>query len=525
MTSPPKNGDEAHPPLNALTLAGWWVAVPLLLSFFPLGLFLGGGSTWNRAFAIGTLFLSSCIAVLCLRLRRPRMAWGFLIPGYILLIINQWDFGMLVVAISGHEHAWALLGLDLILAATLFFISRKRGWALMLILPFASTMAHVFCAGLVWSYMVWPPSAESCGAYEEQPGVVWMTRNDPLYFGSDVVVAGDGSRVALISKVWHDTFFGGLFAYHTPGLGLIDTADPKPGETRKVRIVRVPAEAMPGYILQDNQGRIAMTLIHFRAEHAVGIVDGTMSETPRFAHLVKIPQTEDPLEPNGIFLDGDDIVVFGHDKTDQFFLEPHDVGDMMWIDSKELVPLDRWQAPSFDEQAERVRHNMRLDYIKADEDHVLMSTIGGLIIDFNLRTKKARPFREILPGAGAALDLDSKTQLIAVSDILFHRIHIVDRKTERLVRTVDLDMGPRPVRWAGEHGLVLAGSFVTGDIVAYPSDEGATQVGPTVRVGGYLRRLKYDAPSGSVYAASKCGLFRIDLEEAFGAQRTPAAGP
>ena len=164
---------------------------------------------------------------------------------------------------------------------------------------------------------------------------------------------------------------------------------------------------------------------------------------------------------------------------------------------------------------------VRLDYVDEGNGHLLMSTLGGLILDFDLRKQEATRFEDSCARSAVALALDKELKYVAASDMHQHQIDVFDRTTTRKIAVHDLPYTPRPLRWLPGQSILLVGGFFTGDLHVYrfhpdkPRGSQLEEIADPVQVGGMFRKIQYDAKSGMIYNLTKCGLVRVDPRVAF----------
>ena len=78
-----------------------------------------------------------------------------------------------------------------------------------------------------------------------------------------------------------------------------------------------------------------------------------------------------------------------------------------------------------------------------------------------------------------------------------------------------LDSAPRPVAVAAARDLLMVGGWFDGVIRFYRAST-LEQLEPQVPVGKYLRKLAWDPERGLLWAASKCGVHQVRVDEVLG---------
>ena len=524
-------------------LGSWIVVFLVLIASPPFSMFGTGPSPTNRARllygGLGTVIIAS---LLLWRRYRYLGAISLLPASYVLAM--HWPLATILLTIAGYKFSWGILLVDLAALGFLCYVGSRRGWGAVWSFPMVSTMIHMAGGAAVFFYMASPPLPGYCPPIEDQKGVSWMTRGTGLYFGADLAVVGDGERLAITSKAWHDSYLGKYFFTRAHGVAIITNEDPPEGEPWEYRFVEVPWHFLPEFLLADSKGGLGLSFVEWHENHHFGVIREPMSEVPKLDHLVKIPQVPGPLEPNGLVEHDGNYIVFGHDEEDAWPFEAHDSGDILWVDMETLEPGLRWAAPPFkgdpppcffsDDENERCGGEgmiVRLDYVDEGNGHVLMSTLGGLILDFDLNTQQATRFEDSCARSAVALALDKELQYVAASDMHQHQICLFNRETTRKIGVHDLPYTPRPLRWLPGQKILFVGGFFTGDLHVYrfhpekPRGEQLEELADAVQVGGMFRKIQYDAKSGMVYNLTKCGLVRVDPKEAFGLDLAqPATG-
>ncbi len=96
------------------------------------------------------------------------------------------------------------------------------------------------------------------------------------------------------------------------------------------------------------------------------------------------------------------------------------------------------------------------------------------------------------------------------TDFFQNTVRVIDTETLDVVRETPLDFEPRPVTVAPGRDLLAVGAWLDG-VVHFLRRSNGDQLDVSVPVGPYLRELAIDDERGLLFAASKCGVYMVDL--------------
>jgi hypothetical protein len=105
------------------------------------------------------------------------------------------------------------------------------------------------------------------------------------------------------------------------------------------------------------------------------------------------------------------------------------------------------------------------------------------------------------------------------TDLLFDRVHVIDLEDLSVRQTLELDFTPRAVAVDPSRDLLLVGDWLAGDVHLYRLST-LEPIDPVIPVGPYVRDLALDPERGLLFAASKCGVYKVYLDKIL-----EAAGP
>ena len=141
----------------------------------------------------------------------------------------------------------------------------------------------------------------------------------------------------------------------------------------------------------------------------------------------------------------------------------------------------------------------------------LISTFGRKLLELDWRTWRLRS-AEVGFGAGE-LTFVPETRRVVQADMVFGALNVVDQPSMHPVRRLPLDYKPRSVAADAARDLLMVADWLGGQVRFYRLGS-LEPVGEPVPVGPYVRTLAYDPVRADLYAASKCGVYRVDVEAA-----------
>ena len=95
--------------------------------------------------------------------------------------------------------------------------------------------------------------------------------------------------------------------------------------------------------------------------------------------------------------------------------------------------------------------------------------------------------------------------------MMFGALNVIDTRSDKLIRRVDLGYQPRPIAVDVKRDLLMIGSWFTGYVYLYRRST-LEQLGEPIFVGTYLRKFAYDRGRALLYSGSRCGVYQLDLE-------------
>jgi hypothetical protein len=148
------------------------------------------------------------------------------------------------------------------------------------------------------------------------------------------------------------------------------------------------------------------------------------------------------------------------------------------------------------------------------DSHFFASMFGTDVVRLDPTTNPPRVrHRSVGLGAGE-LAIHGASQTIYIADLLFKRLKEVDARALKLKRELPLAYTPRPVAVDQERDLIFVGSWLNGAIHVYQRST-LTEIGNPIPTGPYLRDLIYHGKTQKLYAASKCGVYEVNVADVF----------
>lgn len=219
-------------------------------------------------------------------------------------------------------------------------------------------------------------------------------------------------------------------------------------------------------------------------------------------------------EPNGIALSPDDgsLMVFGDGGRDGLSL----------FDPRSLRELSR----------QPLAYDMLLSlHHPRDWPFAYFSGLFANLSEVDLRSGKIRvadfsgmvgeppglgPWSNIPPGhRGAGFgDVSAAPEIHTVfeTDAVRRALNVVDIPSMKLRQRRPLPFGPRPVQADPRRNLVAVGEWIAGRVHFYRLPD-LSPIASPVDVGPYLRKFAYDYDRGLLFAASKCGVYQVRVDE------------
>jgi hypothetical protein len=147
-------------------------------------------------------------------------------------------------------------------------------------------------------------------------------------------------------------------------------------------------------------------------------------------------------------------------------------------------------------------------------DLLYVSTFGQMVKELNLTTRELRQGR--VPFGGGDIVHVPEMKRVYQANMVFRGLNVLDTRTMRLDRSLDLDYQPRAITADYKRDLLMVGAWFDGDVHLYRLST-LEPLGPPISVGSYLRKISYDAERALLYAGSRCGVYQVDLTRLPGA--------
>ncbi|MDP6944913.1 MAG: hypothetical protein QF464_12245, partial [Myxococcota bacterium] len=106
---------------------------------------------------------------------------------------------------------------------------------------------------------------------------------------------------------------------------------------------------------------------------------------------------------------------------------------------------------------------------------------------------------------------DPVLPLLHQTDFFQNALRVIDTRTLEVVREIPLGFEPRPLTVAPGRDLLAVGAWLDG-VVHFLRRSTGERLDISIPVGPYLRELAIDDERGLLFAASKCGVYMVDLE-------------
>ena len=480
---------------RGLWVAGWCLVVAALVGT-PIVTF-GEPSFGRNMYAIG---LGGALAgLLLVRLGLRWLALAPLLVGYA-PFASLWGMASTAILLgSFHPLCGALVVADLGVAALVVRRARRIGWGFLLALPGLVLALHSLVAMAIVIHLFRPMEPEVCASLEEQPGVTWLSR-DQTGAGQDVVRVPGGIVAAFkhpgnMIMPWSDSAGDAAIVYFpdVPGLtGGAEADRATAGGGRRVGPELAEGE-MPEFLLWDSRGRLLASLLRTAGRHGHLLMPHPLDPQRTSEHRF-VPFEG---EPNGL-LEHDGRYVLWRDKVHVSFL------DMDTLE--ESAP--RWTRPA--QNRSPIDNLLDLGFDGASRAYFV--TIPGDVWEIDLATRASRSIRATFSGGG--IDVSPDADRIAVADKMGQSLTVLDRASLEVLAHRYVGFTARPVRIVPELGRLFVGDYMLGGLRAFTIDELEDAGGP-VYVGRTVRRLTWDPEHRQLYAASSCGVVRVDPAVAF----------
>ena len=137
-----------------------------------------------------------------------------------------------------------------------------------------------------------------------------------------------------------------------------------------------------------------------------------------------------------------------------------------------------------------------------------VSNLSQDVVEVNLESAEVRRAR-VRTAIGHVYGLPA-SDLLLQTDFALHKLHVIDRKSMKKVRELDLPFTPRDVVASEEHDLLVVPEWFGGKVHFYRLSTLA-KLEATVEVGRYIRCVAMDSTRRMLVVGSKCGLYAVDL--------------
>ncbi|MGB0591636.1 MAG: hypothetical protein ACPGU1_18325 [Myxococcota bacterium] len=450
----------------------------------------------------GTLFLRGFFAAVGLwavvRLIRPGPAsswWRRLLMGAALL-------GGLPVAGMTVGTSWLVLQMRLpdlaipLILAQIVLVLTLCAWAwrapavrrhvarMVALALFLNAFAYIPLAIWIWS----PPAASECAAVA-RPGVTRLTPQtypDALSIPYEVRYIPEEKKVLATFKMAGNTVLDFWDDPDANRLVVIDVADP---ESPVLADLPLPGDTLPEHT-DYNPARREIVL------NRVGYDVNSLDFIPlaAFPELSLRARRDLDYAPQGVvvFPDHETIGVFSVDLRFEA------------VDPVTGAPRDRQRIP-YGGPTVMVTNLTRAP----GSDLLYVSTFGQMVKELNLTTRELRQGK--VPFGGGDIVHVPEMKRVYQANMVFRGLNVLDTRTMRLDRSLELSYQPRAVTADYGRDLLMVGAWFDGAVHLYRLST-LEALGPPVSVGTYLRKISYDAERGLLYAGSRCGVYQVDLD-------------
>lgn len=357
-------------------------------------------------------------------------------------------------------------------------------------------LAHCLLYMALCAFMWRPPSPERCAAAEVPPTVTRIT--DPAWasepsYPYEMAWSPEHRLLAVSFKAAANAT---LPIWDPPTGNRVVVLDGAGGEA--VHVLPRGGELLPEYLAwHPRQRRLAVGQLGFR-RHELGLFD--LDERGAFTAVAATPI---PFEPNAVLGDlaGQTLTVLGVNR---------DLGRFAWSDGSLLDYTPSSEATGFP----------GFIVVKAirdvGSDRAWLAHLGTEVVELDLATRERRSVR-VGPGIGEFAQVPERAQLVHGNG-MFGVLSLIDTTTLAVLRTRRLGFRSRPLAVDAERDLLMVGDWFGGR-VRYHRLSDLEPLGISTDVGPYLRKLAFDGEAGILYAGSKCGVYRVDVDAVFGAPR------
>jgi hypothetical protein len=347
---------------------------------------------------------------------------------------------------------------------------------------------------VVWAVWMWsPPSAETCRAVDLPDHVTLLS---PAEWAQDasqpydlLYIQGEGWLVGSFKMAGN----GGVPFLDSEASNRVfgvDTADP----TRSF-VVPLTGRELPQYMTYNPETRELLVSRLGGASSWLDVLDLSALPEAQVARSVTVPYSTHevvthPTKPVfGVFSDIGEFALMGQED-----LEVLSTTTLRRPGDHSLITMHAWHRPG--------------------TSKVYVSSLLYPLAELDMDTQEVRWTGPLF--GGGQLTGDPITERVFQTDILLHRVDIIGMASLELESRLELDYAPRPVVVDSARDLLIVGGWLDGVVRFYRLSDLSLRA-EQAYVGPYLRDLAYDPTRGTLFAASQCGLYQVDLPAVLGA--------
>jgi hypothetical protein len=393
------------------------------------------------------------------------------------------------------------------LLATLVFRGRaiRRVRTVATVALFANSLVYVAVCTWLWR----PPAQPECDS-PLRPGIV--DRLTPASFPQELSYPYGFAYSATDRRLFVTFKMAGnlcLPFWDDPMANRIVSVDLADDRAPRLSVLPLPGPFVPEWLAYDSDGRDLFVTLLANQGCRLGAVhvqaDGTL--TLRQSEAVAC-------EPNGMAFSPEDgsLMIFRAEGRDGLSLiDPSNLRERAHepLSYDLILSMDHPSGWPFAYYSGLFRN---LSEVDLRSRAIRVADFGGM----SWEPPGIGPWNDIPPGLrGAGFgDVSAAPAIDTVfeTDAVRRALNVVDISTMKLRERIPLAFGPRPVQADAHRDLVAVGEWIAGRVHFFRLP-GLTPIGFPVAVGPYLRKLAYDHERGLLFAASKCGVYQVRVEE------------
>ena len=479
----------------------WYGSVLLALGFthrvyfptVPAAAWAMAGVLWGAA---AVAFLLALVPALAERVaalgpwRRRLLIYPWLLVP-LAPLVGMYAIAMLtMVVVYDLEVALPVAIADLLLALALAVLAARRPRARRLarlaisFLLLAHGLQQIPQTTLLWA----PPSAALCDGLLAQPHVRRMTEPDRpqlLSYPYEVIYIPEEDLVAASFKMAGNLTLG---FWDDPDANELVLVRPGPDGPVEIAVHAFGDLMMPEYMAYDPQRRqLALTRLGF-GEHRLEVFD-----ISRFPDIELVRSIPIDWEPHSILVDAprDRLVAFSAEQM-VVFMSLHDYSELG------RRPLGQG-GTGF------------VHYVRASHTPgmLLVSLLGAALLRYDILTGQIERV-PVTYGGGDVVELPRWRRII-YGDPIFSGINVISTRSLRQIERIELDYHPRPIAADLGRHVVAIGDWYAGTVHLHRARD-LEPIPGTVDIGPYVRNFAYDQARGRLFAASKCGIYQVDVD-------------